>query len=37
MVGGAGNDDLRGDQGTDTCIGGTGNDTFHVSCEVKIQ
>ena len=37
LVGGAGNDSLKGNSGNDVCIGGPGLDTFHQSCEVKIQ
>lgn len=37
IVGGAGNDVLRGNSGVDVCIGGAGNDSFHQSCEVRIQ
>ena len=35
--GGGGNDLLRGDAGNDVCIGGPGVDTFHASCETRIQ
>ena len=31
------NDALRGDNGTDVCIGGPGTDTFHATCETQIQ
>ena len=27
----------KGNAGYDVCLGGPGNDTFHQSCEVKIQ
>jgi Ca2+-binding RTX toxin-like protein len=37
IVGGAGDDVLRGNSGVDVCIGGPGVDSFHQSCEVKIQ
>ena len=37
IVGGAANDWLQGDSGTDVCIGGPGTDTFHSSCETQIQ
>jgi RTX calcium-binding nonapeptide repeat (4 copies) len=37
LVGGAGNDSLKGNAGNDVCIGGPGVDTFHQSCEIKIQ
>lgn len=37
LVGGAGNDHLRGEGGYDVCVGGPGVDTFHVTCEVRIQ
>jgi len=28
---------MRGDNGTDVCIGGPGADTFHATCETQIQ
>ena len=34
---GGGNDMLRGDGGTDVCIGGPDTDTFHATCETQIQ
>lgn len=37
ILGGGGIDALRGDGGIDVCIGGPGADTFHSSCETKIQ
>jgi Ca2+-binding RTX toxin-like protein len=37
IVGGAGNDVLRGNSGVDVCVGGPGVDSFHQSCEVRIQ
>ncbi len=37
ILGGGGNDNLRGSQGTDVCIGGPGVDTFHPTCETQIQ
>jgi Ca2+-binding RTX toxin-like protein len=37
LVGGAGNDRLTGNAGNDVCLGGPGTDTFHASCEVRIQ
>jgi Ca2+-binding RTX toxin-like protein len=37
ILGGGGNDSLRGDNGADVCIGGPGVDTFHASCEIRIQ
>ena len=35
--GGGGDDALRGDAGTDVCIGGPGTDSFHATCETQIQ
>jgi Ca2+-binding RTX toxin-like protein len=37
ILGAGGDDNLRGNGGYDVCIGGPGVDTFHSSCEVKIQ
>jgi hypothetical protein len=37
ILGGAGDDFLRGDGGKDVCIGGPGQDTFHTTCETKLQ
>ena len=37
ILGGAGNDELKGNPGFDVCIGGPGLDTFHASCEIRIQ
>jgi len=37
IIGGGANDSLRGDAGTDICIGGLGMDVFHPSCETQIQ
>ena len=37
LVGGDGDDVLRGNSGFDVCVGGPGADTFHVSCEIRVQ
>lgn len=37
IVGGAGDDSLKGEGGFDVCVGGPGVDTFHTTCEVRIQ
>jgi hypothetical protein len=37
IVAGDGNDDIRGEQDIDVCIGGPGTDSFHPSCETRIQ
>ncbi len=37
ILGADGNDHLRGNGGNDVCIGGPGTDSFHRSCEVRIQ
>jgi Ca2+-binding RTX toxin-like protein len=37
ILGGRGNDALRGDGGVDVCIGGPGVDSFHATCETQIQ
>ena len=37
LFGGNGNDVLRGTAGFDVCVGGPGNDSFHQSCETRIQ
>jgi Ca2+-binding RTX toxin-like protein len=37
ILGGGGNDSLRGDGAVDVCIGGPGTDTFHATCETRIQ
>jgi Ca2+-binding RTX toxin-like protein len=37
LLGGPGNDVLRGNSGVDVCVGGPGNDSFHQSCETRIQ
>ena len=37
ILGAGGNDFLRGNGGNDVCVGGPGIDTFHSTCETKIQ
>jgi Ca2+-binding RTX toxin-like protein len=37
FLGGGGNDSIRGEQNTDVCIGGSGTDSFHPSCETQMQ
>ncbi len=37
ILGGAANDYLRGDGGVDVCVGGPGVDSFHSTCERRIQ
>ncbi|HEY2936139.1 MAG TPA: hypothetical protein VGJ25_06040 [Gaiellaceae bacterium] len=37
ILGGGGLDSLRGDGGTDVCDGGPFFDSFHPSCETKIE
>ncbi|RPI94645.1 MAG: hypothetical protein EHM40_05825 [Chloroflexi bacterium] len=37
ILGGGGSDSIRGEQNKDVCIGGPDTDSFHPSCETRIQ
>lgn len=37
ILGGGGANKIKGEQGTDVCIGGPDTDSFHPSCETQIQ